>query len=119
MSIWKSQEIVSVSGAGLGETSSTAYRGDRGKTAYDHSQSRTSVHGITVATDKTLSVTDNATLSGTNTGDKIKANTDAAASTNVGALRYITTATSSALEMVMQTGDDTYAWVEIKANDWS
>jgi hypothetical protein len=119
MSLWKSEEIVSVSGAGLGESSSTAYRGDRGKTAYDHSQSRTSVHGITVTADKTLSVTDNAVISGTNTGDKIGANTDAAASTNVGALRYKTTATTSALEMVMQTGAATYAWIEIKANSWT
>ena len=28
----------------LGETSSTAYRGDRGKTAYDHSQDNTQAH---------------------------------------------------------------------------
>jgi len=31
----------------LGETSSTAYRGDRGKTAYDHSQSTGNPHGTT------------------------------------------------------------------------
>lgn len=33
----------------LGETSSTAYRGDRGKTAYDHSLSTTNPHGTTAA----------------------------------------------------------------------
>lgn len=33
----------------LGETSSTAYRGDRGKTAYDHSQTTGNPHGTTAA----------------------------------------------------------------------
>jgi adhesin HecA-like repeat protein len=33
----------------LGETSSTAYRGDRGKTAYDHSQATGNPHGTTAA----------------------------------------------------------------------
>lgn len=38
------------SGTALGETSSTAYRGDRGKTAYDHSQITTgNPHGTTTA----------------------------------------------------------------------
>lgn len=37
-------------GVALGETSSTAYRGDRGKTAYDHSQLSTgNPHGTTAA----------------------------------------------------------------------
>lgn len=34
-------------GVQLGETSSTAYRGDRGKTAYDHSQTTGNPHGTT------------------------------------------------------------------------
>ena len=33
----------------LGETSSTAYRGDRGKIAYDHSQATGNPHGTTKA----------------------------------------------------------------------
>ena len=33
----------------LGETASTAYRGDRGKTAYDHSQATGNPHGTTAA----------------------------------------------------------------------
>lgn len=33
----------------LGETSTTAYRGDRGKTAYDHSQTTGNPHGTTAA----------------------------------------------------------------------
>ena len=37
------------SGLALGETSSTAYRGDRGKIAYDHSQSTGNPHGTTKA----------------------------------------------------------------------
>ena len=37
------------SGLALGETASTAYRGDRGKTAYDHSQITGNPHGTTKA----------------------------------------------------------------------
>ena len=33
----------------MGETSSTAYRGDRGKTAYDHSQATGNAHGTTAS----------------------------------------------------------------------
>ena len=33
----------------LGETSSTAYRGDRGKAAFDHSQATGNPHGTTFA----------------------------------------------------------------------
>ena len=36
-------------GVVLGETSSTAYRGDRGKTAYDHTLLTTNPHGVTKA----------------------------------------------------------------------
>lgn len=36
-------------GVSLGETSSTAYRGDRGKTAYDHSQTTGNPHSTTAA----------------------------------------------------------------------
>lgn len=39
----------------LGETSSTAYRGDRGKTAYDHSQTTGNPHGTTATA---ISITD-------------------------------------------------------------
>ena len=49
----------------LGETSSTAYRGDRGKTAYDHSQS---THARTDATAVAASSTNgNITINGTET----------------------------------------------------
>ena len=49
----------------LGETSSTAYRGDRGKTAYDHSQS---THARTDATAVTSSTTNgNIKIDGTET----------------------------------------------------
>jgi len=63
----------------LGETSATAYRGDRGKTAYDHSQSSGNPHGATTAdiADSTnkryvtdVDLTDIGNLSGTNTGDE-------------------------------------------------
>ena len=62
----------------IGETSGTAYRGDRGKTAYDHSQATGNAHGATTAviadsadkrycTDAQKAVI--AATSGTNTGD--------------------------------------------------
>ena len=42
-----SSYVVMSSSLALGETSSTAYRGDRGKTAYDHSQANGNPHGTT------------------------------------------------------------------------
>ena len=45
---WSGSEYVQVNGGlALGETSETAYRGDRGKTAYDHSQTTGNPHGTT------------------------------------------------------------------------
>lgn len=47
---WSGSTYVALDeGVALGETSSTAYRGDRGKTAYDHSQSSGNPHGTTAA----------------------------------------------------------------------
>ena len=46
---WSGTEYVEISSSlALGETSSTAYRGDRGKIAYDHSQTIGNPHGTTV-----------------------------------------------------------------------
>jgi len=45
---WSGSAYVEVSSSlALGETSATAYRGDRGKTAYDHSQATGNPHGTT------------------------------------------------------------------------
>lgn len=45
---WSGSAYVEISASlALGETSSTAYRGDRGKTAYDHSQVTGNPHGTT------------------------------------------------------------------------
>lgn len=45
---WSGTGYVEISASlALGETSSTAYRGDRGKTAYDHSQVTGNPHGTT------------------------------------------------------------------------
>lgn len=45
---WSGSVYVAINeGIALGETSSTAYRGDRGKTAYDHSQSTGNPHSTT------------------------------------------------------------------------
>ncbi|MCH7295469.1 hypothetical protein [Acinetobacter higginsii] len=48
---WSGMLYVVVGGGGvaLGETSSTAYRGDRGKEAYDHSQSQGNPHNSTTS----------------------------------------------------------------------
>lgn len=47
---WSGSVYVEVSASlALGETSNTAYRGDRGKIAYDHSQETGNPHGVTAA----------------------------------------------------------------------
>lgn len=47
---WTGTSYVEISKSlALGETSSTAYRGDRGKIAYDHSQTTGNPHGTTAA----------------------------------------------------------------------
>jgi hypothetical protein len=47
---WSGSAYVEISKSlALGETSSTAYRGDRGKTAYDHSQTSGNPHGTSKA----------------------------------------------------------------------
>lgn len=47
---WSGSAFVVISDTiALGETSSTAYRGDRGKIAYDHSQKTGNPHGTTIA----------------------------------------------------------------------
>ena len=57
---WSGSAYVEISASlALGETSSTAYRGDRGKTAYDHSQQNTgSVHGSTTVGGNLLRLSD-------------------------------------------------------------
>lgn len=56
---WSGSAYVEISPSlALGETSATAYRGDRGKTAYDHSQTTGNPHGTTKA-DVGLSNVDN------------------------------------------------------------
>lgn len=63
---WSGSAYVEISASlALGETSSTAYRGDRGKTAYDHSQS---AHARTDATKTEKSTTNgNIKINGTET----------------------------------------------------
>lgn len=56
---WSGSAYVEISASlALGETSSSAYRGDRGKTAYDHSQTSGNPHGTTKS-DVGLSNVDN------------------------------------------------------------
>lgn len=58
----------------LGETSATAYRGDRGATAYAHSQSTGNPHGTTAAQVGALAAA-NPTFTGTMTGPTLVAGT--------------------------------------------
>lgn len=58
-------------GLELGETSETAYRGDRGKAAYDHSQTKNANPHETAAKD--IDYTDNQELGATNVQDAIDA----------------------------------------------
>lgn len=44
--------------------------------------------------------------------------TDTASVDKVGAIRYRTSGNNSFMDMVMQTGASTYAWVNIKTNNW-
>lgn len=44
-----SDQLPEISTLGLGETADTAYRGDRGKTAYEHSLSTANPHQVTKA----------------------------------------------------------------------
>lgn len=51
-------------------------------------------------------------------GVQIGNDSDSASAQKVGTLRYTSTATSSAVEMCMQTGASTFEWVTIKSNTW-
>ena len=80
---WSGSTYVQIgSDLALGDTVSTAYRGDRGKTAYDHSQATGNPHGATTAdindsankryiTDAQQTVLSN--TSGSNSGDETQA----------------------------------------------
>lgn len=64
---WSGSQYIAIgSSLALGETSSTAYRGDRGKTAYDHSQITTgNPHGTTKADIGLSNVSDDLQLKAT------------------------------------------------------
>ncbi len=85
--VWNGASYVEIGGPGLmlGETNSTAYRGDRGKTAYDHTSLTNNPHNVTFAqlpdaptiptvNDKTLTIQKNGvtidTFTGNSTVDK-------------------------------------------------
>jgi hypothetical protein len=53
-----------------------------------------------------------------NGGIRMADDTSAAASTNVGTLRYRTSGNNSYVDMCMQTGASTYEWVNIVQNSW-
>lgn len=50
--------------------------------------------------------------------DLIREDSAAASASNVGSLRYRTSGNNSYVDMVMQTGAATYAWVNIVQNSW-
>ncbi|TZF84511.1 hypothetical protein FW774_05855 [Pedobacter sp. BS3] len=67
---WSGSAYISIgSDLALGETSSTAYRGDRGKIAYDHSQTTGNPHGTTIADISGLQSAIDAKLTGTLAAD--------------------------------------------------
>ena len=68
-----SSYVVMSSSLALGETSSTAYRGDRGKIAYDHSQTTGNPHGTT-KTDIGLGNVDNTSDAEKNTATVVLKN---------------------------------------------
>jgi len=72
---WGGSSYVEISQSlALGETSSTAYRGDRGKTSYDHSQTVGDAHGLKQAVPVTTSGTGSAltaTISGLTLSDGV------------------------------------------------
>ena len=70
--------------------------------------------GITIPTQK-LDVVGNIKASGSvQVGD----DSATASVTNVGAIRYRTSGNNSYMDMVMQTGASTYAWVNVVQNTW-
>ena len=53
-----------------------------------------------------------------NGGVRIANDTSAASASNVGTLKYYTSGNNSYVDMCMQTGASTYAWVNIVTNSW-
>lgn len=76
----------------LGETSTTAYRGDRGKTAYDHSQATGNPHGAAVAdiTGLTSALDGKAAASHSHSGADITSGTVSTARLGTGAANATT-----------------------------
>lgn len=93
----------------LGETSETAYRGDRGKIAYDHSQTKEgNPHGTTA---KDVGYTDNEELGATNVQDAIDATAKIAKSAQKdasAALEAITKIANTINAVPTQSGSLTY-----------
>lgn len=93
----------------LGETSETAYRGDRGKTAYDHSQTKEGNPHGTVAKD--IGYTDNEELGAVNVQDAIDATAKiakAAQKDASAALEAITKIANTINAVPSQSGSLTY-----------
>ncbi len=53
-----------------------------------------------------------------NGGIRMADDSSAASASNVGTLRYRTSGNNSYVDMCMQTGASTYAWVNIVQNNW-
>ena len=90
---WSGSAYVEISASlALGETSSTAYRGDRGKTAYDHSQVTGNPHGAAVAdiTGLTSALDGKAAASHSHSGADITSGTVSTARLGTGAANATT-----------------------------
>jgi hypothetical protein len=53
-----------------------------------------------------------------NGGIQLAADSDAASALKVGTFRYRTSGNNSYVDMCMQTGATTYAWINIVNNNW-
>jgi hypothetical protein len=100
-----SADVTASEGVELGETSTTAYRGDRGKYAYDHASATGNPHGTTassigaVPTTRTIGGVDlSANRSATDIGAVTPTSTDTL--TNKRITKRVTTITSSATPTV-------------------
>ena len=106
------QIVIGHNAVGLG--SNTTVLGNSSTTA-------TAIYGDLLLGSQTDNGTDKLQVTGTvkvSSSVQVGDNATAASATNVGAIRYRSDANNSYMDMVMQTGASTYAWVNVVQNNW-
>lgn len=102
--------VISSGGVALGETSETAYRGDRGKVAYDHSQSQGNPHNST-----TSDITEGSRLYFTD--DRVRATSLTGLSTSTGGVISATDTVLGSLgklqNQITNSASGSPVWVEL------